>query len=172
MGMGLASDTSGNLYTYASRGSVPTEYGVLKFSSANPLSFAFASEGSLGITNLDIRDMTVKDGKLYILAGRDVWTGYTTHHGKLVEVDPTSLTKTRELGVSPGIYPSNPEVQFYGPQRFIALKPRKLVIADEGLVAVNAQIDRIVEVDLESWSFSQTRDVTADISFFHAYSFC
>ena len=59
---------------------------------------------------------------------------------------------------------------FYGPVKFIAVKPKKLVIADDGLafytdadgVTKYRNVNRVVTVDLESFSIieSETANVT------------
>lgn len=179
MGMGLAADTSGFLYVCASRTiGQTTEYGVLKFSSADPSKYQFATEQSLGLVydkddgqggtypfSLDVRDMTVKDGKLYVLAGEN--DTYSIHHGKLVEINIATLAEERELGWTSADMPTSPSTQFYGPQRFIALAPRKLIIADEGFDG-NANVDRVVEVDLDSWSISAI-GLEGAVSFFNDY---
>jgi len=123
---------------------------------------------ALGLEDpLEIRDMTVKDGRLYVLAGQNVGYG-VPHHGKLVEIDPSSLQRLRELGWTSADYPTNPATQFYGPQRFIALAPRKLIIADEGSNG-STDVDRVVEVDLSDW---QIRDIGLDgeVTFFNSYA--
>ena len=116
---------------------------------------------------LEIRDMTVKDERLYVLAGQNVGYG-VPHHGKLVEIDPSSLLKTRELGWTSADYPTDPATQLYGPQRFIALAPRKLIVADEGSDG-SGDVDRVVEFDLESWTIS---DIGLDgvVTFFNSYA--
>ena len=61
--------------------------------------------------------------------------------------------------------PSN-DSGFYGPRKFIAIKPKNLIIADEGLAffadnenAYNYKnINRIVTIDLESFTISSSKD--------------
>ena len=58
---------------------------------------------------------------------------------------------------------------FYGPKKFIAIKPKKLVIADEGCAFYtdsNAafyfkNVNRVVTVDLESFAISSDDDISA-----------
>lgn len=129
----------------------------------------FSSLDSLGLAPpLDIRDMTVKDGKLYVLAGEnDSYLGI--HHGKVVEIDLATLTRNRELGWTNSDTPTSPSTQFYGPQRFIALAPRKLIFADEGYDGTS-NVDRVVEVDLDSWSISAI-GLEGAVSFFNDYMY-
>ncbi len=62
---------------------------------------------------------------------------------------------------------------FYGPAKFIAIKPKKLVIADDGVAFYTDSLgaykyknaNRIVEVDLESFAISDTRDVSVEFDF-------
>jgi len=117
---------------------------------------------------LEIRDMMVKDGKLYVLAGENVSEG-VPHHGKVVEIDLSTLTLNRDLGWTSTDYPTDSVTQLYGPQRFIALAPRKLIFADEGFNGTD-EIDRVVEVDLESWSISST-GFDGAVSFFNDYNY-
>ena len=66
-------------------------------------------------------------------------------------------------------FPNEGEKSFYGPTRFIAVKPKKLVIADEGLAFYTdnellryKNVNRVVYVDLES--FAVEKIVTLDSS--------
>ncbi len=99
---------------------------------------------------LEVRDMTVKDGRLFIaVAGQD--NGY--YHGKIVEVHRAELSKVREIGWSP-TSPTSPTTQFYGPTRFLALAPRKLIVSDEGYIDGTGNVNRVIAVDIEDWAFS------------------
>ncbi len=57
---------------------------------------------------------------------------------------------------------------FYGPRKFVALKPKKLVIADDGLAFYTdadglwsyKNVNRIVTVDLESFAIEESQNVT------------
>ena len=66
-------------------------------------------------------------------------------------------------------FPQEGEKSFYGPTRFIAVKPKKLVIADEGLAFYTdnellryKNVNRVVYVDLEN--FAVEKIVTLDSS--------
>lgn len=66
-------------------------------------------------------------------------------------------------------FPQEGEKSFYGPTRFIAVKPKKLVIADEGLafytdneLLLYKNVNRVVYVDLEN--FAVEKIVTLDSS--------
>lgn len=58
---------------------------------------------------------------------------------------------------------------FYGPKKFIAIKPKKLVIADEGCAFYTdsndafcfKNVNRVVTVDLESFAISSDDDISA-----------
>ena len=62
---------------------------------------------------------------------------------------------------------------FYGPAKFIAIKPKKLVIADDGVAFYTDSLgaynyknaNRIVEVDLESFAISGTTPVNVEFDF-------
>jgi hypothetical protein len=173
--LGVAVDSNGYVYALLQHTST-TIKGLSKLSIGSPSGgtssstvIQFSSLESLGVGDpLSIRDMTVKDNSLYLLAGENAYFS-VPHRGKLVEIDLISLERSRELGWSASDYPSSPTEQFYGPQRFIALAPRKLIIADEGYDGAS-DIDRVVEVDITAWAFS---DLSAEgiSSFFYSY-FC
>ncbi len=62
---------------------------------------------------------------------------------------------------------------FYGPKAFVAIKPKKLVILDEGIafytdaegVYKYKNVNRIVTVDLDDFSISETSNVPSSITF-------
>jgi hypothetical protein len=170
-GYPLALDNSENLYCLVTLTSNDHYLAKLHIDGTTSTLVASVSLSDLGLVGLTVRDMTVKDGKLYLLAGEN-WQGSTTHqHGKLVEIDPVTMTKTRELGWSAD-HPTDPATQLYGPQRFLALAQHKLIFADEGLVVIdeiNTNVDRVVEVDLETWSISAIGLEDA-VTFYYDYS--
>ncbi len=165
---GLAVDGVGNIYVSSVIDNVS---GLVKFSMINPESYIFTSKQALGIASLTIKDLAVKDGKLYVLAAENVWNGSTIHHGKLLELQLDDLSVSRVLGASSGTYPGDPDTQFYGPQRFIAIAPRKLIISDEGLLVGNNDIDRVVQVDIPSWTIEMI-GLEGQVNFFRTYSVC
>ena len=70
---------------------------------------------------------------------------------------------------TPAIASSISTKQFYGPSKFVAVKPKKLVIADDGLafytdndVLKYKNVNRIVTVDLNSFSIVGTEAVSAN----------
>ena len=136
------------------------------------------------ITNhLSINDMMFVDGNLYILwscnYGECDETGIIESFGGVLCVNEDGTTvenlfgettlKTMELGGDHDVYyygPSteNSTTQLFGPTKFIAIKPKKLVFADEGIfVYVDnpenpenpedpkyKNINRVVEIDLDA----------------------
>ena len=82
----------------------------------------------------------------------------------------TPVSPSDELFLYPKIcFPKEGEKSFYGPTRFIAVKPKKLVIADEGLAFYTdnnllryKNVNRVVYVDLESFAIENI--VTLDSS--------
>ncbi|HAE23319.1 MAG TPA: hypothetical protein DCG47_13515, partial [Spirochaetaceae bacterium] len=165
---GLAVDGNGNIYVSSVIDNIS---GLLKFSITTPENYRFTSKQELGIANLTIKDLAVKDDQLYILASENGWSGSTVHHGKLIEVRLDDLSVSRVLGASSGTYPENPTTQFYGPQRFLAIAPRKLIIADEGLLVDNVDIDRVIQVDIPSWTIEMI-GLEGQVNFFKTYSVC
>ncbi len=72
---------------------------------------------------------------------------------------------------TPAIASSISTKQFYGPSKFVAVKPKKLVIADDGLafyidndVLKYKNVNRIVTVDLNSFSIVGTEDAAVNFS--------
>lgn len=72
---------------------------------------------------------------------------------------------------TPAIASSISTKQFYGPSKFVAVKPKKLVIADDGIafytdkdVLKYKNVNRIVTVDLNSFSIVGTEDAAVNFS--------
>lgn len=124
---------------------------------------AFVTLASLGISSpFQVKDMTVKDGVLYILVAESsvytyIYSDDLISRGKLIAVSTTNLAKLWEIGYSGTNLPNNPAKQFYGPVRFVGVAPKKLYIADEGFrwqFTTNIDgnpinVDRVIEVDLD-----------------------
>ena len=77
--------------------------------------------------------------------------------GKLVAISCSSLSFNFEIGWSgdDNRFPTNSEKQFFGPRRFLAIAPRKLIIMDDGFIvgvpyAAYVDKDRMIEIDLEN----------------------
>ncbi len=83
--------------------------------------------------------------------------------------DPKTLYNELPNIFTPAITTSISTEQFYGPSKFVAVKPKKLVIADDGIafytyndVLKYKNVNRIVTVDLNSFSIVGTEDVSAN----------
>ena len=115
-------------------------------------------EGYLVFGILPVEDMRFQEGLLYIAAGDHGNEYESQHHGKIVAVDTSDLTKVREIGWAQADWETpipDPTKQFYGPMRFLAIVPRKLIFADQGYEGnLESEIDRVVELDLDTWSIS------------------
>ena len=135
----------------------------------------------------DLNDMTVQDGYLYALFSQQTMkTAYTksipsdetkdrfefSSQGALVQIEVNDFYNSYNVIASSEImqptvmnftseckcYCSQPENYFYGPRKFIAVKPKKLVIADDGLFFYKddneeykyKNINRIIEYDIEN----------------------
>lgn len=67
----------------------------------------------------------------------------------------------------------NNSESFYGAQKFIAIKPKKLVIADSGIAFYTdskdawrlKNIHRIIEVDLEKFSITSAKDISSKFTY-------
>ena len=82
--------------------------------------------------------------------------------------DMEGLTEAIKSILFPVIYaPQTTDKGFYGPQKFIAIKPKKLIIADDGLTFYTdndlwnyKNANRIVTVDLESFAITSIQEGT------------
>ena len=82
--------------------------------------------------------------------------------------DMEGLTEAIKSILFPVIYaPKTTDKGFYGPQKFIAIKPKKLIIADDGLTFYTdndlwnyKNANRIVTVDLESFAITSIQEGT------------
>ena len=165
----IAVDANGFFYIAGFVGAMDN-YIVAKFALDIPNNFAVSTIVSktyteLGLSGsglLSISDMTVQDGFLYIVAGESV---DPDSRGKLVQVELSNLSKIRDIGWSDSLPITSPTTQFYGPVRFLAIAPKKLIIADE-----SGDIDRVIEIDLDEWEFSRIglEDV---VTFFSSYAY-
>jgi hypothetical protein len=165
----IAVDASGFFYIAGFVGAMDN-YIVAKFSLDIPNNFAVSTIASktyteLGLSGsglLSISDMTVQEGFLFITAGESL---DPDSRGKLVQVELSTLSKIRDIGWSDSLPITSPTTQFYGPVRFLAIAPKKLIIADE-----SGDIDRVIEIDLDEWEFSRIglEDV---VTFFSNYAY-
>lgn len=98
-------------------------------------------------------------------------------HTKLFVMDGSQQMETGSSALISSYYPSLyipdggaslSEAAFYGPEKFIAIKPKKLVIADDGFAFyTNADgalsyrnVNRVVEVDLETFAITKSTEVS------------
>ena len=98
----------------------------------------------------------------------DEKAAYIANRANWITIDDTIPSGS---GVYPSLYfPSEAQANsaFYGPKKFIAIKPKKLVIADEGCFFYTdsndafcfKNVNRVVTVDLESFAISSVDDVS------------
>ncbi|MCI6481222.1 hypothetical protein [Treponema porcinum] len=133
-------------------------------------------------SNITITDMHYEDGYIYLIV-RDVFIDYTTptdsvrslggvckikaedltladSTNPLIGWADTQLVITKnESGENVYNYKHNEETQnyFYGPQKIIAIKPKEIVIADDGASIENSQMhqeNRVVLFNLETNSIT------------------
>ena len=81
-------------------------------------------------------------------------------------VDADKVWNSTEI-YSPNSFESLSTSQFYGPSKFVAIKPKKLVIADDGIafytdndVLKYKNVNRVVTVDLERFAIENTEDTS------------
>ena len=84
-------------------------------------------------------------------------------HSDFYDIDMTLLPSI----YSPDSFDSLSTNQFYGPSKFVAVKPKKLVIADDGIafyadndVLKYKNVNRVVTVDLEQFAIENTEDTS------------
>ncbi len=100
-----------------------------------------------------------------------IYDSYAAENGT-VTLGNKVISTVGLAGFKPSVYaPSDASSAFYGPSKFIAIKPRRLVISDEGIAVYTnddgalsyKNVNRIVTVDLESFAIAKTSD--ASVSF-------
>ena len=105
----------------------------------------------------------------YKLQGYNNSLMYTDVECKTPYIPPDEILMNSSVQYPKICFPNEGEKSFYGPTRFIAVKPKKLVIADEGLAFYTdnellryKNVNRVVYVDLEN--FAVEKIVTLDSS--------
>ncbi len=105
----------------------------------------------------------------YKLQGYNNSLMYTDEECKTPYIPSEKILMNSSVQYPKICFPNEGEKSFYGPTRFIAVKPKKLVIADEGLAFYTdnellryKNVDRVVYVDLEN--FAVEKIVTLDSS--------
>lgn len=141
-------------------------------------------------------DLLVWQDKVYMLYSEVGCTWYSgaaetngISRGAVIEYDPVSMSVSRTLGWTPNNKPSaifkvndssgnevttprlspnsiNSETGLFGPQRFIALEPKKLVILDSGEFTyikydnvTGKKVNRVVEIDLETFTIKNVTHI-------------
>jgi len=174
----VAVDSDGYVYLYG----YDTVLGIGKF-RINPdvegdvaEMVAFKDYETLGLTYYDgvsypliINDLQVKSNRLYIAGSTN--GGLGNYYGKIVEISTDDLSPNRDIGWSAETPTSTDALAFFGPTRFLAIAPRKLYLSDEGLFESSTEVDRVVEVDLDSGAISAVGQLGA-VSFFIDYYAC
>ncbi len=127
---------------------------------------------------LTVNDMMVQDSKLYVLVSQQEGSNdKLRHRGALLTItdDNGSLSLTSTYGANTAAYATSKlgADTFYAPQKFLAVMPKKLVIADEGyyiedynVFEVDQEavfINRVVTVDLDDPS--ESTYVNVNVSF-------
>lgn len=105
----------------------------------------------------------------YKLQGYNNSLMYTDEECKTPYIPSEEILMNSSVQYPKICFPNEGEKSFYGPTRFIAVKPKKLVIADEGLAFYTdnellryKNVNRVVYVDLEN--FAVEKIVTLDSS--------
>ena len=193
-------------------GGTATEKYSIDLLGSTGLTVSAAGGSSVDWNTFRVSDLLVQDGAVYALLS-EVSSSFTTpgpvtSRGAVVKLTDTgsALSVDTSFG-SNGLlgwtdtpqslpygnaadsttvdcyWPASGTVGFYGPAKFVAVKPKKLVIADDGATGIPYnesdpsssageiyQKNRIVEIDLssglinETISFDNTSDIDFDIS--------
>ena len=160
------------------------------------------SETNFGVNKkLNVSDLQIKDNVLYVLtnyyAKADSWDNTPSISAggilrfKLDEIDQTGFVPSdwsdgvRILGLyteSSGntLEVAQPplnqaEAYFYGPQRFVAIKPKELVIADDGAYIYSDTIaskNRVVKVNLEEESLGEMSVTDVNVTYTKSLTDC
>ncbi|MBR4448713.1 MAG: hypothetical protein IKS30_00735 [Treponema sp.] len=128
---------------------------------------------------LTVNDMMVQDSNLYVLVSQQEGsTGSLRHRGALLTITDNNgdLSLTSTYGANTEYNYANDVLgadTFYAPQKFLAVMPKKLVIADEGYIISEYSkffdegeaefVNRVVTVDLQDTS--KSTDVNVNVSF-------
>lgn len=131
--------------------------------------YCFSSDGKMGY-KVDNHE------EAFLIEGDEALTS----SAKINTLFPSMISPSSILGNTTGNISTT---KFYGPSKIIGLKPKKLVIADDGYafyVDENGapsykNVNRIVTVDLESFAISDSKNTSVnfdkDISLLKMYSF-
>jgi len=127
-----------------------------------------------------VNDMMVQNSNLYVLVSQQEGSSFDSlrHRGALLTITDNDgdLSLTSTYGANTATYAVSElgADTFYAPQKFLAVMPKKLVIADEGYWISNLDspkntgnsgfVNRVVTVDLSSSDYSSTA-VEVGVSF-------
>ncbi|WP_287046832.1 hypothetical protein [Treponema sp.] len=139
-------------------------------------------------SNITITDMHYEDGYIYLIV-RDVFIDYLTPTDSVRSLGGVCKIKAEDLTLADSTnpligwadtqliitenvynYKHNEEVQnyFYGPQKIIAIKPKEIVIADDGASIENSKMyqkNRVVLFNLETNSITDVKTSPTEFYF-------
>ena len=144
-------------------------------------------------SNITITDMHYEDGYIYLIV-RDVFIDYSTPTNSVRSLGGVCKIKAEDLTLADSTnpligwadtqlvitenesrekvynYKHNEETQkyFYGPQKIIAIKPKEIVIADDGASIENSQMhqeNRVVLFNLETNSITGVKNSPKEFYF-------
>lgn len=124
----------------------------------------------------EFTDMRIIDDKLYLLIRHlNSVTGYSYSTGCIIIIDMTNNNETSVVGWDNNTYIKDTDSYthdsntFYGPDKIVAIKPKKIVIADDGVEqgsGYNAkQKQRFVVFDLETNTITDLIETPEGINF-------
>ena len=149
---------------------------TLKFVSSKDITYA-----DTNIPSITATDMELAGDDLFILVLDDSKNkkqgdinDSNVSRGGLLRVNPSTLDFVSKLGVAPEHYCRNDEdaqKYFVGPRKFVAIKPKKLVIADGGCISDTDDVyisdinlrKRIITVDIEKFAFDKIESLGTDM---------
>lgn len=121
------------------------------------------------VRNTDLTTSALSNTEYKLQGYYNNYLMYTDEECKTPYIPPEEILMNSSVQYPKICFPNEGEKSFYGPTRFIAVKPKKLVIADEGLAFYTdnellryKNVNRVVYVDLEN--FAVEKIVTLDSS--------
>ena len=118
--------------------------------------YCFTSDGKMAYVDEELKNIFLIDGSQILNANETVNTLFPNF------ISPSSTAENKNGSIS--------KSKFYGPSRIIGLKPKKLIIADDGYALYIDEngapsyknVNRIVTVDLESFAISDCKNTTVN----------
>ena len=167
-----AKDDFWNVYEYYNRGAV-----VRYDCTTGAVTSCGWTSDAINISGKKFYAFNNEDSKVFFTSNpngvsddADEIAAFKANKSNWVTFDSTVSSGSSDHPYPKLIVPNGSQIDraFYGPKKFIAVKPKKLVIADEGYAFYTdsngvynfKNVNRVVTVDLESFAISSTENVS------------